>query len=528
MQKRFLLTPNGIAAAVGELESELAARSAERASALRARLALEEVCLFYASAFGPEAACDLALVRRLGRLRIRLSVNGLPNDPLTTESDMAILGRLSQFEDFSPRWSWRNGANTVDIPVRTTRRHFSATALMVLMLVLGVAAGGLATSCLPAGCVQVAVRGSDRLLELALDVMKGVAGPFIFVSVVFCICAIGSLSVFTRMGLRLFAWIMSCLVGASVLSTVIARCFVTSGSAAVVSGGGNVLEFLLGLVPVNVFAPFVQGNIPQILVLAFIVGRTMLAFGDRVRALVDLVEQAKVILTDLLRLALEVLLPVLILLCSFSMVASGRLSVILASWKISVLMAVASLASMSVLLALGCLRFREWPLAFFRTAWPAIFASIPTGSSIAVLPIEIRLLKEKFGVKEDFVDFAEPFLLPFSLLSFVLQLSVMMVCMGAENGLSLTADWLALVIAIVPLAAISTPPVTGGGGVVLGMLCAQLGIRQDCIGMLVAISVAFDYAFTWVNVCCRLCVVRNVAYTLEKDPVRPQVVGQAG
>ena len=517
MQRNFPLTPDGIAAAVGEAEAFLAAESAEHGSALRARLALEEVCLFYSAKLGVGAVCRLETVRRFGRLRVRASFEGLPLDPASGDADMAILERLVQFEDFSPRWSWGNGVNVVDIPVRTERRRLSPTTIMVLMLVLGSAVGGLATSYAPAGFVQAAVRHSDRLLGLVLDIMKGVAGPFIFVSIVFSICAIGSLSVFNRMGLRLFAWIASCLVGASVLSTLITRCFVSSGSAAVTSGGEGVFGFLLGLVPVNIFAPFVQGNIPQILVLAFIVGRTMLAFGDRVRGLVDLVEQAKTVLTGLLRLALEVLLPVLILLCSFSMVASGRLSVMLGSWKISALTALVSLVTLAVLLTLTCLRLREWPQTFFRKAWPAIFASIPTGSSIAALPIEIRLLKEKFGVKGGFVDFAEPFVLPFSLLSFVLQLSVMMVCMGAENGLPLTADWLVLVMAVVPLAAISTPPVPGGGGIVLGMLCSQLGIRQDCVGMLVAISVAFDYAFTWLNVCCRLCVVRNVARSLEKE-----------
>ena len=515
MRQRFQLTRDGIAAAVAAAEGLLSAQSAEHASELRSRLAVEEVCLFYGEKFGPEAFCDLVLVRRFGRLRIRVAVEGLPADPRASETDMEILGRLAEFEDFSPRWSWRGGVNTVDIPVRTARRRLSPTVLMLLMLVAGAAAGGLATLA-PAGPVATAVQYADKVLGLVLDVMKGVAGPFIFVSIVYSICAIGSLSVFNRMGLRLFGWTTTTLVAAGALAVAITRCCVPAGAVAAASGTGGFADFVFGLVPVNVFAPFVAGNIPQILVLAFIVGRTMLAFGDRVRSLVDLVEQLKMVLTDLLRLALEVLLPVLVLLCSFSMVASGRLSVLFASWKITVLMAAASLVFLSGLVLLSCLRFRETPWSFFRKAWPAILASIPTGSSIAALPVEIRLLKGPFGVKADFVDFAEPFVLPFSLFSYVLQLGVMMVCMGANDGLALTFDWLALLVAVVPLAAISTPPVPGGGGIILGMLCAQLGIRPDCVGMLVAISVAFDYAFTWINVCGRLCVVRNVARAIEK------------
>ena len=512
----FTLTPDGIAAAVSRVEEFLSAKSAEHDSALRARLAVEEVCLFYSSQFGSAAICKLELVRRFGRLRVRLAVEGLPKDPRADETDMVILGRLIQFEDFTPRWSWSGGINTVDIPVRPARRRLSPTALLLLMCVLGLATGGLATLA-PAEPVKTVITYADRIFGLILDVMKGVAGPFIFVSVAYSICAIGSLTVFNRLGLRLFACAVSLLVGVTGLAALFSRCFVSSGAVAAASGGGTagLSDFLFGLIPVNLFAPFVQGSLPQILVLAFIVGRTMLALGDRVHGLVDFFEQLKMVLTGLLRLVLDSLMPILVLCCTFSMVASGRLSVLLESWKISVLVLVVSLIAISAIILVTCVRFRESPISFLVKAWPAIFASIPTGSSTATMPVEMRLLKDEFGVKPDFVGFAEPFILPFSLFAYAIQLGVMLVCMGADNGLALTTDWLALLVMIVPLAVISTPSVPGGGGLVLGMLCSQLGIRTDCVGIMIALSIVFDYAFTWVSVCTRLCLVRNIARTIE-------------
>ena len=510
------LTRMAISDAVGEVEEALGRMQAQRKSAIKTQLELEEVLISYLERFGEGGRFDVSCFRRFGKIHVRVAYEGNPFNPIEEVSESAaLLMRLVAMEDLSPRWDWLNGVNTIEFPVESAHPSVSLTVLMLYALgaaaVLGFAALGL-----PSGVRDHLVGFADPTFGLLLEIIKGVAGPFIFLTIVGSVCAIGDVGAFGRAGLRLAGAIALMFVTACAAGVAVARVFTAPGTAAVAAGGiGGLSEFLVKLVPVNLFSPFVEGNIPQILVLAIVLGLTLLAQGGRVTTAVRICEDLKAIMSEVMNLVLRYFLPPMVFMCIFSMIASGRMAMLLGSWKVAALTVGTVAGYVSVVFAFTCVRFGVSPRTLFRDVFPAALIGFTTSSPLAGLPQELQTLKKQFGVNADFADFASSLVLPVTSFGYYTELAVMMVCMAGFYGLAMPLSWLVSAVLLVAIAGLSTPPFPGTAGIVMGLLLTQLGIPAACVGLLIAIDMAVDYASCFGNAILRLCIIRNVAASVS-------------
>ena len=505
-----------IGAAVGEVEETLGSMQAQRKSAIKTQLEAEEVMLAFLEKFGEGTRFGVKCFRRFGKIQIRLAFEGRPFNPLEEVSESAaLLMRLVAMEDFSPRWDWQNGVNTVEFPVESAHPPLSLTAMM--LYALGAAAlAGFAAWFAPTGAKDALVGFADPAFELLLAIIKGVAGPFIFITIVCSVCAVGDVGAFGRAGLRLVGAIALMFAAAGAAGVAVARFFTVPGSAdASVGGIGGLSAFLLQLVPVNLFSPFVEGNIPQILVLAVVMGMTLLVQGSRVMTAVRVCEELKAVLSAVMNLVLRYLLPPMVFLCIFSMIASGRMAMLLSSWKIAALTVGTVFGYVALVFAFTCVRFRVAPRRLFADVFPAALIGFTTSSPLAGLQQESQILKKQFRVDGDFADFATSLVLPVSSFGYYTELAVMMVCMAGFYGMAMPTGWLLSAVVLVAIAGLSTPPFPGTAGIVMGLLLTQLGIPSDCVGLLIAIDMAVDYVSCFGNAILRLCIIRNVAASLE-------------
>lgn len=510
------LTRRAIGVAVGEVEAALGTLQAQHKSAIKAQLELEEVLLAYLEKFGEGGRFDVSCFRRFGKILVRLAYEGNPFNPLEEASESAaLLRRLVAMEDFSPRWDWQGGVNVIEFPVESAHPPLSLTAMM--LYALGAAAlVGAAALLLPPGFRESLVGFADPAFGLLLEIIKGVAGPFIFLTIVGSVVAIGDIGVFGRAGFRLVTAVALMFVAADAAGVAVARFFTEPGTTAVSVGGvGGLSAFLVKLVPVNLFSPFVEGNIPQILVLAVVLGLSLLALGGRVTTAVRVCEDLKSVLSEVMNVVLRYMLPLMVFLCIFSMVASGRLALLLNSWKIAALTVGTVTGYVLAVFAFTCLRFRTSPRTLFRDVFPAALIGFTTSSPLAGLPQELQILKKRFAVNGDFADFASSLVLPLSSFGYYSELAVMMVCMAGFYGLAMPASWLVSVVVLVAIAGLSTPPFPGTAGIVMGLLLTQLGIPADCVGLLIAIDMAVDYVSCFGNAILRLCLIRNVAASVS-------------
>ena len=501
-----------IGAVLGVVEESMEAMRAQHKSALKTQLELEEALLAYFEKFGESHRFDVVCLRRFGKIYVRAAVEGEPFDPLEEINEStALLNRLVAMEDFSPRWDWQGGVNTLEFPVESEVQPISLTKMMVWGLVAAFGAG-LGSLLLPAETREALVGWADPAFALLLEMIKGAAGPFIFITIVCSVCAIGDVSAFGRRGFRVLAALFAALLATDAAGVVAARLFTAPGSReAAVGGIGGLSAFLVQLVPVNLVRPFVEGNIPQILVLAVLFGVTLLALETRVATAVRVCEELKALLTEVLNLAIRYLLPPMVFLCIFAMVASGRLSMIVSSWKIAAITIGTVFAYTAAVFAFTCARFRVSPRRLFSDVFPAALIGFTTSSPLAGLPQETLTLKRRFGVNADFADFSASLALPVSSFGYYTELAVMMVSMAGYYGMAMPLEWLVAAVVLVAVAGLSTPPFPGTSGIVMGLLLAQLGIPAECVGLLIAIDMGVDYFSCFGNAIIRLCLIRNVA-----------------
>ena len=510
------LTRTAINGVIGEVEEALGGMLAQRKSAIKTQLELEEVLISYLEKFGEGGRFDVSCFRRFGKINVQVAFEGSPFNPIEEVSESAaLLMRLVAMEDFSPRWDWQNGINTIEFPVESAHPPMSLTTMMLYALG-GAAVLGFAALFLPSGLRDHLVGFADPAFGLLLDIIKGVAGPFIFLTIVSSVCAIGDVGAFGRAGLRLIGAIALMFVTAGAAGVAVARFFTEPGTTAIAAGGiGGLSEFLVKLVPVNLFSPFVEGNIPQILVLAIVLGLMLLAQGGRVSVAVRICEELKAIFSEVMNIVLRYLLPPMVFACIFSMIASGRMAMLLSSWKVAALTVGTVFAYVAVVFAFTCARFRSSPRRLFRSVFPAALIGFTTSSPLAGLPQELQILKKDFSVNADFADFASSLILPITSFGYYTELAVMMVCMAGFYGLAMPASWLLSAVVLVAIAGLSTPPFPGTAGIVMGLLLTQLGIPADCVGLLIAIDMAVDYVSCFGNAILRLCIVRNVAKSVS-------------
>lgn len=171
------MTINGV---IGEVEEVLGEMQAQRKSAIKTQLELEEVLISCLEKFGEGGRFDVSCFRRFGKINVRVAFEGAPFNPTEGVSESAaLLMRLVAMEDFSPRWDWQNGIDTIEFPVESAHPPMSLT-LMMLYALGGAAVLGFVALFLPSGIRNHLVGFADPTFGILLEIIKGVAGPFIF------------------------------------------------------------------------------------------------------------------------------------------------------------------------------------------------------------------------------------------------------------------------------------------------------------------------------------------------------------
>jgi Na+/H+-dicarboxylate symporter len=86
--------------------------------------------------------------------------------------------------------------------------------------------------------------------------------------------------------------------------------------------------------------------------------------------------------------------------------------------------------------------------------------------------------------------------------------------------------WLVTALLVCWIMAIATPPIPGGGTVVLTMLFAQLGIPQEALGIAMAFEVVADFPVTAFDQVGILTTITNVSAELDmldEDVLRAEI-----
>lgn len=144
-------------------------------------------------------------------------------------------------------------------------------------------------------------------------------------------------------------------------------------------------------------------------------------------------------------------------------------------------------AALAVLMISAAAALGLHPLRLAVHGREALVTALATGSSAATLPLELRVAEGPLQLPPALARTVMPLGTTFCKVGTTAFIGALGIVGGLTAGLELTWPWLAQVIAWTTVAGLATPPVSGGGFVMLALVFGQTGVPLVWVPVLTAL-----------------------------------------
>ena len=516
---KYKLNEMNIDAVSKEVNAYLVRRRMEDRDRVHTKLSVEEVLLDYMSAFGSDAEFMVDYGGGLSKNKIRLTVPGAALDPFaSTESgsdDERLLANVLSRMGQRPKWKYARGINT--ITYTPTKKSIPEWGKLLIAIIAAVVLG-LAVRALPANISAALQQGVvSPLLDTFLGFLNAVAGPMIFLSVVWGIYSIGDISTFSELGRRICVRFLLYLCIMTTLVALISMPFFNLQYGIAQSGNqySALYQMVLDIIPDNLFMPFTQGNTLQIMFVAIVVGLMMLRIGRDTQVVADLVQQLGSIVDGIMGV-ISKLVPVFVFGSLFMIVASSDLGSLAAGGKYFASTVAGCILLILIHTAMVCVKMRIGPFDYWKRTFSTFFIALTTASSTAALVDNKRTCVEKLGISERMANFG----VPFGQLLYKPGASVLFwfaaVSVAESSGTEVSAVWLVTAVFISVILSIASPPVPGGLTASFTILFTQLALPASDLAVILSLTSILDFVSTAANVFTGQCMLAITSRSIER------------
>jgi Na+/H+-dicarboxylate symporter len=418
--------------------------------------------------------------------------------------------------------------------------RLSLTQWIVISVLAGIVAGVLFQWFAPQvfqadpselSSVELFVRTSFEFAkDLFLRLLKMIIVPLILTSIVTGVLAVGDGEGIGRIGLKTLVYYLSTSTVAILTGLVLVNLIRPGVGAriALQEAPTNLevveqtpfeflVDFLLGLVPLNPFRAMVDGDILQVIVFSLLIG----FFITRIR------EPYRGTLTRLFQGGFEVMMRVVHFVFLFAplgifalltrMVASEGVEAFksLAWYALTVLLALLIHATVTLPVILATIG-RVNPLRHFGAMWPALMVAFSTASSSGTLPLTMECAEKRAKVSNRVTSFVLPLGATINMDGTALYECVAAIFIAqiyASQGAipPLTVGQQMLVVVTALGASIGAAGVPMAGLVMMSIILKALGLPLEAVGYILAVDRILDMCRTSVNVWSDSCGVAVIA-----------------
>ena len=262
----------------------------------------------------------------------------------------------------------------------------------------------------------------------------------------------------------------------------------------------SIKDTLIAIFPTNPVAAMAEGRMLQVIVFALLLGIALSRSGEAGARINAIFDDLNTILMKLITMLISLapygvfcLMGVL-----FTKVGWAEIGKLAAYFGTVVLALVlhASLVYPTLLTTLARLN----PVRFVGKMREPMLVAFSTSSSGATLPVTLRTVEQRVGVKNEVAAFAVPLGATINMDGTAIMQGVATVFIAQFYVIDLTlADYL-MVILTATLASIGTAGVPGVGLIMLAMVLNQVGLPVEGIGLIIGIDRLLDMLRTSVNV----------------------------
>jgi Na+/H+-dicarboxylate symporter len=262
----------------------------------------------------------------------------------------------------------------------------------------------------------------------------------------------------------------------------------------------GIKDTLVNIFPTNPVAAMAEGNMLQIIVFALLFGVAVSHAGAAGARLIGIFEDLNEALMRLVTMLIA-LAPygVFCLMTRLFAVQGWEEILKLLAYFLTVMAALAIHLTLVYPLLLSLLG-RVNPLTFLRKMREPMLVGFSTSSSGATLPVTLRTVQQRLGVKNEIAAFAVPLGATINMDGTAIMQGVATVFIAQFYAIDLTLANYLMVILTATLASIGTAGVPGVGLIMLTMVLTQVGLPVEGIMLIIGVDRLLDMMRTAVNV----------------------------
>ncbi len=285
-------------------------------------------------------------------------------------------------------------------------------------------------------------------------------------------------------------------------------------------------DTLINIVPVNIFDSMVKGHMLSIIFFAVIFGYFITRVGEKQR----------VILTDFLNAALDVIMKITLFVIRFTPLGVFSISAKVIAQQIQMGNEISEVISrlgiyfVTVLFGLIIHGFitlplmvsllgRVNPFRHFKNMSVPILTAFSTSSSNATLPLSMEAVEDKDGVSNKIASFTLPLGATINMNGTALYECVAVMFIAQAYGVDLTMGQQLVVVFTALLAAIGSAGIPMAGLVMMAVVLNAVGLPLEGIGLILAVDRILDMFRTAINVygdtCSAVIIARSEGEMLK-------------
>ena len=397
-------------------------------------------------------------------------------------------------------------------------KKISLPMQILIALVAGIAVGFIA---LAAGVPDLTTNYLKPFGTIFVNLLKFIVVPVVLLSMIEGILSMDDMKKVGSVGWKTVAYFLCTTAIACVIGLVLANLFNGAGlfpTLALEEGqewtkatSANFMDTLVGMFPSNMWESFHTANMLQVIVIALMLGGSIMAAGEKGKIARDVVGSFNEVINKLMEFIIS-LSPIGVFTMMAWVVATqgpailGSLALVLLCAYIAYILHAVLVYSLSAKVFAGMS-----PIAFFKGAFAAMMFAFTSTSSAATLPVS-KECSDNMGADKDISAFVLPLGATINMDGTAIYQCVATIFLASCAGLELGIAEMITIVVTATLASIGTAGVSGAGMIMLAMVLTAMGIDVNMIMIIYGVDRLFDMGRTCLNVtgdiACSLCVTK--------------------
>lgn len=341
-----------------------------------------------------------------------------------------------------------------------------------------------------------------------INLIKMMIVPVILCSLIVGMTAMGDMKKLGRIGMKTVAFYLFTTAVAIGIGFAVAG-FIHPGigmalpgeAAPKVKEAPALMQVFVAMIPTNPVMSMAKAEILPIIIFALFIGAGIISVGGtKAKLLINIFDAGAEVCYKVINMIMH-LAPIGVFCLLLPVVVQNGPSVLLPLLSVIICMAIGSIIhAVCVYSAISGTIGHMSPIRFFRGMTEAILIAFTTCSSAGTLPVNMKNIQEKLGVKRDIASFILPLGATINMDGTALYMGICSLFIANVYGVALTPDQMILIVLTGTLASIGTAGVPGAGLIMLAMVLQAVQLPMEGLALVAGIDRVLDMFRTTLNI----------------------------